>query len=150
MYYFEMVHIQKKKKLFLELRISVTLQCFGVKDRVQQVLRVLRDFNFLSLFSPFATLFANLFSSTPIFPRLLFLSEASPSLSCISAYSWNERQFITELTNGRKSPPISFFFFFFPSFFIYLRLSLWEIPVGLVDLRWSYNAHVHLELNFVY
>lgn len=140
-------------RIFLELRIPEALWCFGVKDRVQQVLRVLWDFNFLSLFSPFTTLFQPLLS-TPIFSRFLFLLKvsSSSSFSCTStcAYVWNERQFITELTNGQKDSRFFFLSLFLPPSFIYLRLSLWEIPVGLLDLKWSHNAHVHLKLKLVY
>lgn len=123
------------------------LECFGVKDRLQQILRMLRDFNFLSLFSPSPPSFS-LFPSTPIFSRFLFLSEA---LFFFFLYKRTPAKRKTVYNGADEwSKPffgssfLSLFLFFFS---IYFCLSLWKILVGLLGLRSFHNVRIHLELN---
>lgn len=61
------------------------------------------------------------FSSTPIFPRFLFLAEAS-SFSYTRAVPQNEIQFITDLTNERNGLSFLLSFLFFLIYFFLLSL----------------------------
>lgn len=109
---------------FLELRIPVALWCFGVKDRVQQVLRVLWDFNFLSLFFSPLLLFFNLLSSSPIFLRFLFLIE---SISFFFLYTNvpMERKTVYNGSDEWSKELVSFFsLFLVSSFYLPLLVSL--------------------------
>lgn len=84
--------------------------------------------------------FFNLFSTTPIFPCFLFLSKTS--FFFLYMHVPVERTTVYNGADEWSKEFLSSFFLslFLVSFFIYLRLSLWEIPVRLLNLRWSYNA----------
>jgi len=117
----------RNNNFFLDLRIPVLLWCFGVKDRVQQVLRSETSIFSRCFLPSFATLFQPL-----LFPRFLFLSEAFPSFSCTlverktvynGADEWSKRSFS------------SFFLYLFISFFYLSSLVSLGNSHGIIGLK---------------
>lgn len=103
--------------------------CFGVKDRVQQVLRVLRDFNFLSLFFPIRYPSRHpLLASSP--RRRSFYAFSFSSIFLFLAMCARAHAERTTVYNGAdESPPL------FSSLFLCI-LSLYLLPfVSLEDSR---------------